>query len=145
MTMGLSGTLRSYRKQKKMTQQEVAARIGLQRSTYSRYEEGTNRPSWKVLIKLADLYGITMDELVGRRTRSSHSVREVEPDKQSMMGVNREIEVRQASVPEGREGAEDEGTLDAELLQRMLSLFLSANSYAKETALLILENGQKKL
>lgn len=140
MTTGLSGTLRRYRKQRKMTQQEVASSIGLQRSTYSRYEEGSNRPSWKVLIKLADLYGITMDELVGRRTSPQRYEQDVHLNQRSAARVDQEIGELGETAGNG-----SEGTVDAELLQRMLALFLSANSYAKETALLILENGQNKI
>lgn len=66
MTHQLYDNLKKYRKANKMTQLDVANHLRIQRSTYSRYEEGTNRPNFCTLIALADLYHIRLDELVGR-------------------------------------------------------------------------------
>lgn len=49
-----------------MTQEEVAAALGMPKKTYQNYERGVREPDSEVLCALADLYGITIDELVGR-------------------------------------------------------------------------------
>ncbi len=69
--------LKTYRKSFKMTQQDVANYLQIQRSTYSRYEEGTNRPNFCTLISLADLYKIRLDELVGRPYSNDQQLEEV--------------------------------------------------------------------
>lgn len=49
-----------------MTQEEVAAALGIPKKTYQNYEREVREPDSEVLCALADLYGITIDELVGR-------------------------------------------------------------------------------
>lgn len=49
-----------------MTQEEVAAALGMPKKTYQNYEREVREPDSEVLCALADLYGITIDELVGR-------------------------------------------------------------------------------
>ena len=55
-----------YRKQKGMTQEELAKLLGVVRSNIAQYERGSRSPSIPILIKMADIFGVTVDELVGR-------------------------------------------------------------------------------
>ena len=58
--------LREIRIKHNMTQHDVAAHLGYTNSVYCRYERGTRQPSVECLIKMADLFGVTLDYLVGR-------------------------------------------------------------------------------
>ena len=58
--------LREVRKSKKITQQEVADRLGIKRNTYSDWENGKTEPTFEILVKLADLFDISLDWLFGR-------------------------------------------------------------------------------
>jgi len=49
-----------------LSQNEVAAKLGCTDSAYCRYENGERELSINALIKLADLYNVSLDELVGR-------------------------------------------------------------------------------
>ena len=40
--------------------------LGLSLSAHNRYEYGKREPTASVLIRMADLYGVTIDYLVGR-------------------------------------------------------------------------------
>ena len=51
-----------------MTQREVAARLGVSQPSYIRYENGTSEPTIENLIKLADLFDVSLDYLCGRET-----------------------------------------------------------------------------
>ncbi len=53
------------RKQYQLTQQQVAERIWVNKASISAYELGTRQPSYEVLIKLARLYGVSTDYLLG--------------------------------------------------------------------------------
>lgn len=54
------------RKTKNLTQAEVAANLGISAQVFSRYERGDHEPDNKMLCKLADFFGVSVDELLGR-------------------------------------------------------------------------------
>ena len=54
----LSFNITSYRKKAMLTQSQVAAALGIDRSTYAYYESGTN-PKPEILLKLAEIYKIS--------------------------------------------------------------------------------------
>ena len=60
-----SERLRSLRKQKKLTQKQLAALIGVKNSIISFYEVGDRIPSPEIIIKLATTLGVTSDYLLG--------------------------------------------------------------------------------
>ena len=49
-----------------MTQKQLAALLHVSQSTYSRYESGFLDVPSGILLALADLYGVTVDYLLGR-------------------------------------------------------------------------------
>lgn len=61
--------LRELRKKKKMTQEQVAKRLGLSKTTISGYENNVKTPSLEVLTKLAILYGASSDFILGLDNR----------------------------------------------------------------------------
>ena len=58
--------LKEQRKMRGLTQVELAQETGIPQSTLSAWEQGVNMPNIADCIKLADFYGISLDELVGR-------------------------------------------------------------------------------
>ena len=48
------------------TQKQVASNIGITERNYQRYEANDQRPSFDILISLADFYNLSLDYLVGR-------------------------------------------------------------------------------
>lgn len=57
--------LKVLRKKAAMTQAEIAMRIGVDRSTYAKYENGQSEPNFEMTQKLASLFGVTVDFLIG--------------------------------------------------------------------------------
>jgi transcriptional regulator with XRE-family HTH domain len=57
--------LRKVREQRGVTLTEVAERSGISKSTLSRLENGQRRPSLELLLPLAQLYRVPLDDLVG--------------------------------------------------------------------------------
>ena len=64
--MIFSERLKTLRKEKKLTQKELAEQIGISQKSYSHWETGKNEPSLENLIKLADLLEVSIDWLFGR-------------------------------------------------------------------------------
>lgn len=63
--MGEKLKLKSLRIEKKLTQKQVADRIGLAISAVSSYESSTRYPSYDVLVKLARIFHVPTDYLLG--------------------------------------------------------------------------------
>lgn len=58
--------LKKLRNQNNLSQQALADRLGINRSTYSRYESGVIQADYETLQKIADFYGVSVDYLLGR-------------------------------------------------------------------------------
>ncbi|MBQ8613918.1 MAG: helix-turn-helix transcriptional regulator [Ruminiclostridium sp.] len=56
--------LKTLRKGQKLTQQELANRLGVAKSVVSYYESGDRFPSYDVLIKIARTFHVTTDYLL---------------------------------------------------------------------------------
>ena len=65
---GRSGRLQlaALRREHGMTQAQAAALLGCSTSLYARYERGERPLPLPLAVKLADLYGVTLDRLAGR-------------------------------------------------------------------------------
>ena len=61
----LADNLRLLRKNFKLTQQEVADILGIDRSTYTFYEAGKSTPSKENIVKLCDIFNVTVGYLFG--------------------------------------------------------------------------------
>lgn len=59
--------LKEIRTRRRLTQQQVADRIGCSSVVYSRYECGARQPPIETLLKLAEIFGVTVDFLLGRQ------------------------------------------------------------------------------
>ena len=59
--------LKQIRKEKKMTQTEVANKLNIDYTTLGRYENGISEPNLTTLIKLANIYHTTIDNLLGHK------------------------------------------------------------------------------
>lgn len=56
-----SETLKDLRKKYKLTQNQIAQKIGIDRSTYAYYERGDTKPDFECILKLTKLYNIDVD------------------------------------------------------------------------------------
>ncbi len=63
--VNMGDKLKALRIDKKMTQKQVADRIGLAISAVSSYESGSRYPSYDVLLKLARIFHVSTDYLLG--------------------------------------------------------------------------------
>ena len=56
--------LAQLRKSYKVTQEELALRMGVSRQAVSRWETGSSVPDVEILLKISELYGITIDAIL---------------------------------------------------------------------------------
>ncbi|MGN8630278.1 helix-turn-helix domain-containing protein [Blautia sp. HCP3S3_G3] len=62
--MELGQVIRKYRKKKNLTQEEMAARLGVSAPAVNKWENGNSMPDIMMLAPIARLLGITTDELL---------------------------------------------------------------------------------
>ena len=60
--------IRQAREQRKMTQGQLAEKIGVSRQAISKWESGTSTPELEKLLALSECFHITLDELVKEET-----------------------------------------------------------------------------
>ncbi len=65
--MDVAVNLQMLRHQKDMSQEELAEKCQVSRQAIAKWESGENIPTLDKLVFLADLYQLSLDELVGRR------------------------------------------------------------------------------
>ena len=69
--MNLGEEIKKLRTSKKMTQSELAERIGVTKATISAYEGSTRLPSYEMLITIARLFHVSIDNLLGHSNKSA--------------------------------------------------------------------------
>lgn len=62
----LAKNLLALREAKKLSREKVSRVLELSSKTYERYEKNEGEPTAPTLVKLADFFGVTLDQLVGR-------------------------------------------------------------------------------
>ena len=62
----LSERLKQCRKEKGLTQQQVAIYCDITEKAYQNYELMTREPKLEILVKIADFYEVSLDYLVDR-------------------------------------------------------------------------------
>ena len=67
----VAANLRAHRAVARLSQQEVAEKIGKSVASIKAWEDGASAMSIEALYDLADLYGVPADDLLGRRRKAS--------------------------------------------------------------------------
>ncbi len=62
----LARRLRECRREKGLTQIQVATYCDITEKAYQNYELMTREPRIEILVRIADLYGVSLDYLTGR-------------------------------------------------------------------------------
>lgn len=66
MNTSFPRTLSLLRKEKKMSQKSVAAKLNISQALLSHYENGVREPGLGFIVSAADFYGVSLDFLLGR-------------------------------------------------------------------------------
>lgn len=62
--------LREFRKEKGLTQEQLAEQFNISRRSVSRWETGSNLPDLDILIEMADYYGVELKEILNGKRKS---------------------------------------------------------------------------
>lgn len=85
--------LKAIRRAKGLTQEELATRLHVVRQTVSKWEKGQSVPDADMLIKIAEVFEVSVSELLGRAAKT-----EQEPDVNAiasqLVRINEQLAVR---------------------------------------------------
>lgn len=73
----IGGFLKELRKEKGLTQEQLAEILGVSGRTVSRWETGSNMPDLSILIELADYYDVEMKEILDGERKSETMEKEL--------------------------------------------------------------------
>ncbi|WP_149315799.1 helix-turn-helix domain-containing protein [Lentilactobacillus buchneri] len=65
--------LKDLRQGRRLTQEQMASKLDVPRTTYAAYEQNKREPDDAMKIKIADYFGVTVDYLVGNSSSRSSS------------------------------------------------------------------------
>ena len=74
----LNDNIKTLRKKMGFTQVELAERLNVSQSTITSWENGTRRPDLDLLPMIAQIFGVSVDELLGREPVSEQKLIDAE-------------------------------------------------------------------
>lgn len=80
MNIETANRLLQYRKKMNLSQEELAARIGVSRQAVSKWERAEASPDTDNLILLADIYGVSLDELLKGEKETESETQSEDPE-----------------------------------------------------------------
>lgn len=73
----LNENLKAFRKSKGISQEELAVRLNVVRQTISKWETGLSVPDADILVKIAEVFEVSVSELLGNIVNQEMSVNDV--------------------------------------------------------------------
>ena len=67
----MTNNIKAAREKSRLTQRECADYLGITLRAWQTYEQGSREPKFELLVKIADLFHVTTDYLLGRDTGES--------------------------------------------------------------------------
>ena len=85
MIATFSTRLKQLRQHMNLRQEQVAKLIGVNKSAISSYENGARQPSFEILLRLANLYRVSTDYLLGQTNSRSVDLTGLTEEEASMI------------------------------------------------------------
>ncbi len=129
--------LSSLMKERKVSQQDLASAVDVQRQTISNYKQGKSSPDWETLCKIAHFFDVSADYLIDETTNDLHRT----PSAVDDLGLSNEAvksirairnDTITGKLPEGCFEALDQ-FLKSEQLPAFLAFFSHAQTIARKT------------
>ena len=95
--------LKKLRTSRGLSQQELANRLSINRSTYARYETSSTQPDFDTLKQLADYFEVSTDELLGYTVDKSTQTKSTEDVAFEAFRNDPNLEVFYKELPESDE------------------------------------------
>ena len=84
--------LRELRKEKQLTQEQLAERFGVTSRSVSRWETGSNMPDLSILVELADFYDVDIRDIIDGEKRKGEDMNKDEKERLQLVADYAETE-----------------------------------------------------
>ena len=89
----LNENLKQLRKSKGLSQEELAIRLNVVRQTISKWEKGLSVPDADMLIKIADIFEVSVSELLGAKIGEKNE-QDVNAVADQLMRINEQLAIK---------------------------------------------------
>lgn len=93
-----SKRIERLREKEKITQKDLAVKLGIARTTYSGYENGAREPDLETLKKIADYFEVSTDFLVGRTDDPNMYFSEEYKKLHTMIDLNKPEDIKKVKL-----------------------------------------------
>uniref|UniRef100_UPI003FEDD31E helix-turn-helix domain-containing protein n=1 Tax=Roseburia sp. TaxID=2049040 RepID=UPI003FEDD31E len=94
----IGGFLKKLRKEKNLTQEQLAEQLNVSGRTVSRWETGSNMPDISILVELAEFYDVSIPEIIDGERKSETMKEEVKETALKLSDyaetINQKIKIR---------------------------------------------------
>lgn len=94
----IGGFLKKLRKEKNLTQEQLAKQLNVSGRTVSRWETGSNMPDISILVELAEFYDVSIPEIIDGERKSETMKEEVKETALKLSDytetINQKIKIR---------------------------------------------------
>lgn len=87
----LNENLRALRKAKGISQQELATRLNVVRQTISKWEKGLSVPDADMLIRIAEIFEVSVSDLLGAKLITESNINDVA---QQLSRINEQLAIK---------------------------------------------------
>ena len=81
--------IREYRLRKNLTQIELSQALNISQATLSAYETGRFEPDIATLLRLADFFDVSIDNIIGRSAEETGEPLHLTPDESQLLAAYR--------------------------------------------------------
>lgn len=92
--MGFGARLKQLRTEHGMKQSDLGSRLGVTSATISAYENETRTPDINTASELADLFNVSVDDLVGRKAKDDMDLKSLLKNQSTMSYGGQELSER---------------------------------------------------
>lgn len=110
--------IKRLRKNNNMTQKELADRLNVTSNCISGWEVGRNEPNMDMVQKMCDIFGVTLNEMVGKESRVDYYIEDSVSEIAEFLHKNPEYSVL---FDASRKVSKD----DIERVRQMIELFIN--------------------
>lgn len=99
----MKNNIKHVREQRNMTQKECADELNISLRAWQTYEQGVSEPKQELLCKIADMFQISIDYLLGRETGEPETLDKLEREF-NMSALEKEILDNYLALPKDMRG-----------------------------------------